>query len=131
MRTRILRLSLISGAVLLTSCGPRPVPPSTSVMTVPTDTVSSTTPETPSTTTPVTSRPPVVTSTAAGHPTVKAPTKAASTATSYARRPVSPRTVYYSSCAVARAAGAAPLHRGEPGYRPGLDRDGDGVACET
>lgn len=39
-------------------------------------------------------------------------------------------SVYYESCADARAAGAAPLHRGEPGYRPGLDRDGDGVACE-
>ncbi|MEU8794622.1 excalibur calcium-binding domain-containing protein [Streptomyces sp. NPDC048643] len=30
----------------------------------------------------------------------------------------------------ARAAGAAPLHRGDPGYRSELDRDGDGVACE-
>ena len=39
-------------------------------------------------------------------------------------------SVYYETCADARAAGAAPLHRGEPGYRPGLDRDGDGVACE-
>ena len=29
-----------------------------------------------------------------------------------------------------KAAGAAPLTVGEPGYRPGLDRDGDGVACE-
>lgn len=38
--------------------------------------------------------------------------------------------VYYKNCAEARAAGAAPLHRGEPGYRPGLDKDGDGVACE-
>jgi endonuclease YncB( thermonuclease family) len=38
--------------------------------------------------------------------------------------------VYYPSCAAARAAGAAPLHRGDPGYRSGLDRDGDGVACE-
>ena len=38
--------------------------------------------------------------------------------------------VYYKNCAEARAAGAAPLHRGEPGYRPGLDSDGDGVACE-
>jgi hypothetical protein len=37
---------------------------------------------------------------------------------------------YYPNCAAARAAGAAPLHRGEPGYRPGLDRDGDGVAGE-
>ncbi|WP_338758118.1 excalibur calcium-binding domain-containing protein [Nocardia vulneris] len=43
--------------------------------------------------------------------------------------PPAPST-YYANCAVARAAGAAPLHRGEPGYRPGLDRDGDGVACE-
>lgn len=39
-------------------------------------------------------------------------------------------SVYYETCADARAAGAAPLHRGEPGYRPGLDKDGDGVACE-
>ncbi|WP_082032173.1 excalibur calcium-binding domain-containing protein [Nocardia vulneris] len=39
-------------------------------------------------------------------------------------------TTYYANCAAARAAGAAPLHRGEPGYRPGLDRPGDGVACE-
>lgn len=37
---------------------------------------------------------------------------------------------YYSNCAAVRAAGQAPLHRGEPGYRVGLDRDGDGVACE-
>ena len=37
---------------------------------------------------------------------------------------------YYGSCADARAAGAAPLYAGEPGYRPRLDRDGDGVACE-
>ncbi|WP_181782223.1 excalibur calcium-binding domain-containing protein, partial [Pseudonocardia pini] len=27
-------------------------------------------------------------------------------------------------------AGAAPLHRGDAGYRSALDRDGDGVACE-
>jgi hypothetical protein len=38
--------------------------------------------------------------------------------------------VSYASCAAARAAGAAPLHRGEPGYRSSLDGDGDGVACE-
>jgi Excalibur calcium-binding domain len=39
-------------------------------------------------------------------------------------------TVYYANCAAARAAGAAPLHRGQPGYRAALDRDNDGVACE-
>lgn len=37
---------------------------------------------------------------------------------------------YYPNCASARAAGVAPLRRGDPGYRPGLDRDNDGVACE-
>ncbi|MDF8335088.1 excalibur calcium-binding domain-containing protein [Novosphingobium sp. HBC54] len=37
---------------------------------------------------------------------------------------------YYPNCASARAAGAAPLRAGAPGYRAGLDRDGDGVACE-
>lgn len=38
--------------------------------------------------------------------------------------------VYYANCAEARAAGAAPLLLGEPGYRSALDRDKDGVACE-
>ena len=50
-------------------------------------------------------------------------------ATTEAAQP--PADVYYANCAEAKAAGAAPLHRGDPGYRPGLDRDGDGVACET
>lgn len=37
---------------------------------------------------------------------------------------------FYANCAAARAAGAAPILVGEPGYRSALDRDGDGVACE-
>lgn len=37
---------------------------------------------------------------------------------------------YFRNCAEARAAGAAPLRRGGPGYRPQLDADGDGIACE-
>jgi hypothetical protein len=36
----------------------------------------------------------------------------------------------YANCAAARAAGAAPLHRGDPGWSDALDGDGDGVACE-
>ncbi|WP_228539744.1 excalibur calcium-binding domain-containing protein [Nocardia sp. XZ_19_385] len=44
--------------------------------------------------------------------------------------PSSP-SVYYSNCTEARAAGAAPLLRGAPGYRSELDRDNDGVACEV
>lgn len=42
-----------------------------------------------------------------------------------------PASAYYKNCTEARAAGAAPLYRGEPGYRSALDRDDDGVACET
>ncbi|MFE9116113.1 excalibur calcium-binding domain-containing protein [Streptomyces sp. NPDC007172] len=38
--------------------------------------------------------------------------------------------VYYKNCTAARAAGVTPLHRGDPGYAPRLDRDGDGIACE-
>lgn len=36
----------------------------------------------------------------------------------------------YPNCAAARAAGAAPIRAGSPGYGAHLDRDGDGVACE-
>ncbi|MBX7514904.1 excalibur calcium-binding domain-containing protein [Qipengyuania sp. GH38] len=39
-------------------------------------------------------------------------------------------TVYYANCTAARAAGAAPVRRGQPGYGPHLDRDNDGVGCE-
>lgn len=45
--------------------------------------------------------------------------------------PPPPGDVYYENCTAARAAGAAPIYRGEPGYRPALDRDDDGIACET
>ena len=36
----------------------------------------------------------------------------------------------YGNCDAARAAGAAPLYYGQPGYRSDMDGDGDGVACE-
>lgn len=39
--------------------------------------------------------------------------------------------VYYQNCAAVRAAGKAPLHRGDPGYSSKLDRDHDGIACEN
>lgn len=48
--------------------------------------------------------------------------------------PVQPESdsggAYYRNCTAARDAGAAPLYRGQPGYRPELDRDKDGIACE-
>lgn len=46
------------------------------------------------------------------------------------RQPNSTGAVYYPNCDAVREAGHAPLRRGDPGYRSGLDRDGDGVACE-
>jgi hypothetical protein len=41
-----------------------------------------------------------------------------------------PAAAYYANCTAAKAAGAAPLYAGSAGYRPALDRDSDGVACE-
>ena len=38
--------------------------------------------------------------------------------------------VAYANCTAVRAAGAAPIHVGQPGYSRKLDRDGDGVGCE-
>ena len=60
----------------------------------------------------------------------------ATTATSQASpaTPVTPGsgggTVWYENCDAARAAGAAPVRRGDPGYDAHLDGDGDGSACE-
>jgi colicin import membrane protein len=38
--------------------------------------------------------------------------------------------VSYKNCKEVKAAGAAPLRKGQPGYSPNLDGDKDGVACE-
>lgn len=59
---------------------------------------------------------------AAGAPSTTAPRP-------LVRQP-SPSGGAFTNCAAARAAGAAPLYRGQPGYQAKLDRDGDGVACE-
>lgn len=39
--------------------------------------------------------------------------------------------VYYKNCSEARNAGVTPIYKGEPGYGKHLDRDGDGIACES
>jgi len=41
-----------------------------------------------------------------------------------------PSSAFYANCTAVRAAGAAPIRRGQPGYSSKLDRDGDGIACE-
>ncbi|HLR96087.1 MAG TPA: excalibur calcium-binding domain-containing protein [Jiangellaceae bacterium] len=39
-------------------------------------------------------------------------------------------SVHYQNCNAARAAGAAPVRAGDPGWRRGLDREGEGPGCE-
>ena len=41
-----------------------------------------------------------------------------------------PQGAYYSGCNEARAKGVAPIYSDEPGYRPEMDGDADGIACE-
>lgn len=90
---------------------------------------------------PTPSRTPAITTTATASPapspaataTPKSAPAASATATATATRTAptaAPSSVYYANCDAARAAGAAPLYRGQPGYRSALDRDNDGVACE-
>lgn len=54
-------------------------------------------------------------------------------AASHQSTPVSqpvPAELNFGSCKEARNAGYSHMHRGEPGYSPHLDRDGDGIACD-
>ncbi|QOD04296.1 DUF1524 domain-containing protein [Pseudarthrobacter sp. BIM B-2242] len=62
---------------------------------------------------------PVVPAPAAPAPAIPAPA------------PAAPAAAYYANCAAAKAAGAAPILAGQAGYRAALDRDADGVACES
>lgn len=65
---------------------------------------------------------------------VSIPLAAATTFVAVYAMPPPPRRApvdaYYSGCNEARAAGVTPIYRGEPGYREGMDGDGDGIACE-
>ena len=38
--------------------------------------------------------------------------------------------VHYRNCKEVKAAGAAPIRPGDPGWDPKFDRDGDGIGCE-
>ena len=66
---------------------------------------------------------------ATGHPGVSYPRR--SPAVTGGATPTPSATVAFADCAAAKAAGAAPIRRGHPGYRPALDRDGDGIACDA
>jgi hypothetical protein len=67
---------------------------------------------------------------AAPGPAVPAPAAPAPAPAAHAPAAPAPAAPYYANCAAARAAGAAPLYAGQPGYSTKLDRDRDGIACE-
>jgi hypothetical protein len=73
---------------------------------------------------------PPATTTAAAEPEA-APTTADPPPTNAPAAEPSAAPVSYAGCAAVRAAGKAPLRRGQPGYRAALDADRDGVACES
>lgn len=62
------------------------------------------------------------------HPSSSSPKPKSKKTTSPVEEP--DEDIYYANCAAARRAGVAPIYAGEPGYRLGLDRNRDGVACE-
>lgn len=110
--------------VLLAACGSTPAPAPLPAESTPSST---TVVEPPPVETPAPA-PPVTTTTRAPQPVL--PPVAKTTPKTTTKEPAPAPSAYYANCAAAKAAGAAPLHRGEPGYRSALDRDGDGVACE-
>lgn len=72
---------------------------------------------------------------AAARQAVPVPAPAAPVAPAPAPAPAAPvapapAAVYYANCTAARAAGAAPVYAGTPGYGKHLDRDGDGIGCD-
>jgi len=66
----------------------------------------------------------------AAHPTAQPRSAPPATGARQSLARPKPSGVYYRGCNEARAAGAAPIYRGQPGYRPEMDGDGDGIACE-
>lgn len=58
----------------------------------------------------------------------------AATATRQTQQPAQPPSnpnIQFRSCKEARAAGYSHMRRGQPGYSQALDRDNDGIACDS
>lgn len=139
-------IALVLGAVMLPSAPKEPAPASGLIGPTATATVTESATATVTVTTTMTVVPPTSTeptTTAVASTSTRIPPNPGLTETN-TRTPVPtvdrvppPRTTtadapsaYYSNCDEAKAAGAAPMYRGSPGYRRALDRDGDGIACD-
>lgn len=65
-------------------------------------------------------------------PVVPAPAPVAPAPAPVAPAPVAPAPApYYQNCDAVRAAGAAPIAAGSPGFQPKFDRDNDGWGCDS
>lgn len=106
---------------------PKPAPTSTAPRPTPTTPSPKPTPTRPSPTSTPTPTPSPTSEDATPTEAAALPTKAEA---EEPPEPVEPE-VYYSNCSEVRAAGAAPIRRGQPGYSSKLDRDGDGIACDN
>lgn len=87
----------------------------------------------PSTLAPPTTLPPTTAAPATAPPVTRAvvATTRATLPPQTSPPPTQVARTYYANCSEARDAGAAPVRRGDPGYGSHLDRDGDGVGCES
>ena len=140
--------AILAAFLFITGCAQSPqaaAPPSsvTTTLTVPTKvtTHSTTTVLVPTTTTVVSSTTVTATITQAVAAPEIAPENAAAEPKEPVQEQVAPPvvralvdvpapSVNFANCTEARAAGAAPVRRGDPGYSSKLDRDNDGVGCE-
>lgn len=102
-------------------------PAATSSSTAPT-TVTTTAPSSVPSTTATTAK--ATTTTTAVPSTTSTTARATTTTTRPAATTTTGASITYANCDAVRAAGKAPLHRGDPGYSSKLDRDSDGIACE-
>jgi Excalibur calcium-binding domain len=107
---------------VLSGCPTQPLPEGSAVPEAPT-------PEPEPTPEPTTAAPaaPVAPAPAAPEPT---PVPEPAVPAPAAVEPAQPANWSYKNCTEARAAGAAPVMRGTPGYGAHLDRDDDGIGCE-
>lgn len=110
----------------LAECVQQSLPPTPTPTSTPEPTITPLPTAVPPTAVQPTAAPVVVAQPVVADPPVPVPAAASPTLT-----PVPPpAAVYFANCTAARNAGAAPVYRGDPGYRSALDRDNDGVGCE-
>jgi uncharacterized membrane protein len=125
---RLAAIALITLSVLGVACQKNS---DTKNGTVNTSSSTTSTTEAPSTTATTAKAAPSTTATTAKATTTTTVRAATTTTTRPALTTTTAKTVSYANCTAVKNAGKAPLYAGQPGYSTDLDRDRDGVACES